>query len=194
MNLLDKNSKFNNRYYVISSGFFLYLVSDLIFFSTLLTIYLYNYIIYDYTIFFKSKDIFFVILETFLILLINSLCNKLKICIYKNEKINFLLNLFYLLILNLFILFFNFKKILNFFYLSNSLFSSLLVIILFHFFHFIIGFFWNLFIIFNLYLNSLNNKNLINIYCLSLFYNFLNIIWIFIFNFLYIFNLMGAHK
>lgn len=198
---MQKN-KFYNTYHKIKEkkehnskktlGFWIYLMSDCILFAVLFFVYLIslqNSYINSY-----NKNFFsipYVFNET-IILLLSSITYGLS---YKNIDINkkktilWLIVTFILGIVFLVMEFFEFNHLisLNMIPQKNAFFSSFFTIISAHGLHILFGILWILVTLINIINNHLNKHDFL---CLGLFWHFLDIIWICIFSFVYLFGIL----
>ncbi|MFI4846813.1 MAG: cytochrome c oxidase subunit 3 [Candidatus Makana argininalis] len=187
-----KKKIFDNENNIKIFGFWIYLMSDIILFSTLLATYFvlknnsFNLI--------KVKNIFnlfFIFIES-IILLISSF--TYEISIFNIKKFNKLKTILWLVITIFFGFIFIFIEIYEFLnlinkgygYNKNAFLSSYFTLIGMHGLHVIIGIIWIIIMIIHLYINGFSKLNLIRFKCLSLFWHLLYIIWIVIFTFVYL--------
>ncbi|QCI27290.1 cytochrome c oxidase subunit 3 [Buchnera aphidicola] len=172
-------------------GLWLYLMSDCILFATMFAVYCIMYVHkLEYQHIFNLKIVFF---ETIILLLSSIFCGFLVISA-KYKKIFFLY--FSLILTFLLGLFFIFLEIYEFYNLKkigytpqkNGFLSSFFTLIGMHGIHIIIGLLWLLGIFFQI--NKLHSNNIIyiRILCFSLFWHFLDIIWVCIFTIVYLFG------
>lgn len=168
-------------------GFWIYLMSDCIFFTVLFFVYL-NSLTNNYNK--NFFNILYIFIET-IILLLSSVSYGLS---YKNIYIN-KKKLIYCLVTTLllgtiFLLmeFFEFYHLisLNIKPQTNAFFSSFFTIVAIHGLHVLFGILWMLVILANILTNRLNKNDFL---CLGLFWHFLDIIWICIFSFVYLFGI-----
>ncbi|WP_343188537.1 cytochrome o ubiquinol oxidase subunit III [Buchnera aphidicola (Neophyllaphis varicolor)] len=174
-------------------GLWIYLMSDCIVFAVLFATY--AVIINTSKDLFLLKSIFnipLVIFETFLLLFSSIMYSFavvfLKLCKYYYIIISLFLTLF---AGSLFVLIegYEFHNLIIHHYgpQFNSLFSIYFTIIGIHGLHVIIGIIWIISIIFELLYIKKISKNIINkIFCLSIFWHFIDIIWICVFSIIYL--------
>nr|WP_236608356.1 cytochrome c oxidase subunit 3 [Candidatus Blochmannia vafer] len=72
----------------------------------------------------------------------------------------------------------------------NAFFSSFFILIGTHGIHVIVGLIWIIIMIIQLTLNGLTQTNLIRLQCLSLFWHFLDIVWICVFTIVYLIGIL----
>ncbi|ADM89665.1 putative cytochrome bo terminal oxidase subunit I/cytochrome bo terminal oxidase subunit III fusion protein [Candidatus Zinderia insecticola CARI] len=186
-----KEDIINNKF-----GIWLYLMSDVLMFSTFLTVYFvlgYNYIKIN-----KIKNIFnikIIFLNT-LLLLFSSLFLYYSIYNFKiKNKFNILKFIILTIISSFLFIFIEYLEICNL--LKNNIkpknnvfFSCFFTIIFFHGIHVLIGIFILILIFLKILKFNINNENKNNLKYLSMYWNFLEIFWFIIFIFIYIFNLL----
>lgn len=177
-------------------GFWLYIMSDCILFASLFAIYavLYNNTAYGLT----GKEIFvlpFVFIETFFLLLSSltygiAMTYAKKLYIKQTKlwiSITFLLGL---LFINMEIHeFYHLIKIGNGPHISAFL-SSFFILIGTHGIHVIIGLIWIIVMLIHIFYQGLTHINQIRLECLSLFWHFLDIIWICVFTAVYLIGMI----
>lgn len=186
----------NGKKYHLNSkklfGLWIYLMSDCIFFAVLFSVYAINtfhfpkYLLIDN--FFNLPSVF---LETFILLLSSLSCGM--IVIEKNKK-NIKMIYLYLIITFLLGLFFLSIEINEFYELikqnygptKHAFFSSFFALIGMHGIHISIGLVWIVSMIYQLLRLGLTNNIRTRLLCFSLFWHFLDIIWICIFTFVYL--------
>ncbi|AGI27143.1 Cytochrome o ubiquinol oxidase subunit 3 [Candidatus Portiera aleyrodidarum] len=169
--------KYNNK---ILLGFWIYILSDCIIFSVIFAVY----------VLLSKKNIIYnmymVNIET-LILLLSSFI--IGILVLKKEKIVF--NLLIVLLLGVIFVFLEMKEIINlinkgFTPKTSSLISAYITLIGTHCIHIIIGIYWGIGLLINIFLKGLNIKNKTSLLCLSIFWHFLHIIWVSIYTIVYL--------
>ncbi|MGP1930292.1 MAG: cytochrome o ubiquinol oxidase subunit III [Arsenophonus sp. ET-YP4-MAG3] len=177
-------------------GFWIYLMSDLILFACLFATYivLFNSAI---ALGFKVKDILnlnFILIETFMLLFSSITYGFAMLAMYK-QKIN-LIKL-WLLITFLFgfafitMEIYEFKELISKGYSPdrNAFLSAFFTLVSTHGIHVIFGLVWIIIMIIHISRHSLTIINKIRLNCLSLFWHFLDIIWICVFT---IVDLLGV--
>ncbi|MFI4819035.1 MAG: cytochrome c oxidase subunit 3 [Enterobacterales bacterium] len=199
--MLNKKKNYKNNYKksilnydnnIKIFGFWIYLMSDIILFSTLLATYfvlknnLYNLIIVK-----NIFNLFFTFIES-IVLLISSLTFGIsKFYIKKFNKlktIKWLIITFFFGFIFILIEIYEFLNLINKGYCHNksAFLSSYFTLIGMHGLHVIIGLLWIIIMIIHIYINKFSISNLIRFKCLSLFWHLLDIIWIVIFTFVYL--------
>ncbi|BAP58823.1 cytochrome o ubiquinol oxidase subunit III [Candidatus Tachikawaea gelatinosa] len=173
-------------------GFWTYLMSDCILFATLFATYA---VLVSNTAGGPSgKDIFslkFVFFET-VILLLSSLTCGLSV-IYAKNKIKSFVYLWLLMTLLLGISFIGMESY-EFYHLiakgyvpsKSSFLSSFFLLVGTHAIHVTTGIFWILLLISHITKNGLNRNNNTRLICFSLFWHFLDLIWICVFSLVYL--------
>lgn len=186
----------NNEYYYIGEikifGFWIYLMSDLILFSCLFT----TYVVLSHNIIGEliNKNIFnlnFVLIETFL-LLFSSITYGFSMLSVYNKKINMVK--LWLIITFLFGLGFIFMESYEFHKLisedyrpdRNAFLSAFFTLISTHGIHVIFGLFWIIIMIIHVSRHGLTSVNQMRLSCLSLFWHFLDLVWICVFTLVYL--------
>lgn len=177
-------------------GFWIYLMSDCIVFATLFIVY---FVINRHNIYYPNgKDIFnidLVLTET-LILLLSSFSYSMSNLYFEDKKIK-VFNIMSIFTLSLGILFI-FIEFYEFYSLflegltpSKSAFLSIFFTLIgTHGLHILFGTLWLSIMIIHVNRRGFINENIINLKCLGLFWHFLDIIWIFIFTFIYLFGII----
>ena len=173
-------------------GFWLYLMSDCVLFATLFTTYAVLHPNTNGGV--TSKEIFdlpYVLKET-LILLTSSFTCGLGLLAANQERKNWVIALFSLTFLLgaafLFLEFHEFNQLVqqgNSWQVSAFL-SSYFTLVGTHGLHVTFGLLWIAILIVLISLRGLNLNNLKRLMCLSLFWHFLDVIWIFIFTIVYL--------
>ncbi|MFI4853296.1 MAG: cytochrome c oxidase subunit 3 [Candidatus Makana argininalis] len=188
INYIKKKNDDNN---IKIFGFWIYLMSDIILFSTLLATYFvlknnsFNVI--------KVNNIsnFFLIFIESIILLISSFTYGISILNIK--KFNKFKTILWLIITIFFGSIFIFVEIYEFLnlcrkgycYNKSAFLSSYFTLIGMHGLHVIIGIIWIVIMIIHVIVNGFSKPNLVKFKCLSLFWHLLDIIWIVILTFVY---------
>ncbi|WP_343152559.1 cytochrome c oxidase subunit 3 [Buchnera aphidicola] len=188
---ISKKKDINEK---IVFGFWIYLISDCILFATIFSIFAvmtnsvsYNWINKD---FFNLRTVF---LETICLLTSSITYGIASILIDYNKK-----KYFFIFLIITFLLGFSFIS-LEFFELyslilkgytpiNNAFLSSFFVLVGMHGIHIFSGLVWLLILIINIKKIGLVKKTKTQIKCLGLFWHFLDIIWICIFTFVYLFG------
>lgn len=192
----NKLTQKNNQNLKINSnkifGFWIYIMSDFIIFSTLFTVY---YVLTKSSNFIVKKNIFnikIIFIETIFLLISNFACTIL-INVMNEKKINE--TLFWLIVTFFFGFSFTITEIYEFLDLfnngytpsTNSFFSSVFAILGIHNIHIILGLVWIITMIFHLNKNGINAINYVRLKCLSFFWHFLDIIWLLIITIIYLY-------
>ncbi|WP_343183952.1 cytochrome c oxidase subunit 3 [Buchnera aphidicola (Ceratovacuna keduensis)] len=175
-------------------GFLMYLMSDCILFSVFFSVYFVISYNYNFDIFKNNLiNIYYVFLETSF-LLFSSCTYSISMVFLKYKKIFY----FYVFIMLTFLLgfafvlievneLFNLSK--NVFFISkNGFFSSFVSLLTLHACHILFGLLWIIFMLIKFNLSAFNYNMYIQFFCLGLFWHFLDIIWMLIFNFIYLFG------
>lgn len=176
-------------------GFWIYLMSDCIIFSILFLVYNILYILNIE----NSKieyNLFFVFLET-IILLLSSFVYGFIISQIKYKKINNIIILLFLtfllgscfIFLEIYEMYYLLLK--NLFPQNNAFFSAYYTLLGTHAIHVIIGLLWILILILQIFYYGIDHTLKVRIICLGMFWHFLDIIWIVVFNNVY---LLGSMK
>ncbi|MCV2508466.1 MAG: cytochrome c oxidase subunit 3 [Candidatus Lightella neohaematopini] len=192
LNFTNKFSKSSHNINNSIFGLWIYLMSDCVFFSVLFINYILSYNSMLSTISNNFYNIPFVLIET-LILLTSSYTCCLANYYFNTNKIKHVT--YYLSITFLLGICFLYMELYEFIHLIKSNFgpdknyflSSFFTLLGVHGIHIIVGLIWFVILLLQIYLNKFNKiKN--NLYCLSLFWHFLDIIWVFIFTIVYLFS------
>lgn len=173
-------------------GLWIYLMSDCIMFAVLFAVY--SIISSTISIDFISNEFFnlpFILLETFFLLLSSLSCGF--IVIFKNQK-NILMVCFYLIITFFLGLCFLFMEIYEFYELiiknfkpdQHAFFSIFFTLIGTHGIHVFFGLILILSILYQIRTLGFTESIKTRILCLSIFWHFLDIIWICVFTFIYL--------
>ncbi|WP_343192504.1 cytochrome c oxidase subunit 3 [Buchnera aphidicola (Taiwanaphis decaspermi)] len=173
-------------------GFWFYLMSDFIIFATLFSVYfVINNNTYVYNIkknIFNLKNIFN---ESMLLLFSSFFYGIASIFVFfKKNKIS----IFYFIIsflLGLFFIYIEYNEYCdliqkNCYPQKDSFFSIFFTLIGSHCLHVILGMLWMIYIIYEVCFYEIENILYNKIICLGLFWHFLDIIWVFIFNIVYL--------
>ncbi|MCW5197528.1 cytochrome c oxidase subunit 3 [Buchnera aphidicola] len=177
-------------------GFWIYIMSDCIIFSTIFAVYF--VMVHNVSNGPSGKDFFnlkFVFLETFFLLL-SSLCFSIAINFVKKcNSFMVMIFLFLVFILGFLFITIEFTEFLNLFrnnYIPSrsGFLSSFYTLLWLHGFHVICGLFWIILMIFQIYVLGIDKIIRTRILCLSIFWHFLDIIWIFLFTFVYLFGVI----
>ncbi|MCV2526128.1 MAG: cytochrome c oxidase subunit 3 [Candidatus Lightella neohaematopini] len=193
LNITNKSSKsnhinINNNIF----GLWIYLMSDCVFFSVLFINYILSYNNMLNTINNNFYNIPFVLIET-LILLTSSYTCCLSTYYFSINKIKYVV--YYLSITFFLGICFIYMELYEFIHLikinlgpdKNYFLSSFFTLLGIHGIHIIIGLIWFIILLLQIYLNKFDKiRN--NLYCLSLFWHFLDIVWVFIFTIVYLFS------
>ncbi|ARC54749.1 hypothetical protein AOQ88_00520 [Candidatus Riesia sp. GBBU] len=163
-------------------GFWTYMMSDLILFICFLSTY--SVLSENSLYFLEWKNIHIsklsVIIKTFLLMFSNLLINLVCSFKTKKEKITYILffSIFLLTVSILFSDFFIYNGYCNLIS-KDALFSSFFTIMFIHIFHILLGSIWILILAFQIYKYKFDIINITNLNCLKIFWNFLNLMWIF---------------
>lgn len=176
----------------IKLGLWIYLMSDCIIFVVLFVSYFLNYKTHNF--YPKGKDffnLFHVFIET-IILLLSSFTCSLSIKNINNIK-KLMIWITYTLLLGIIFLVMEYYEFHHLFCVNikpqnNSFLSSFFTIIAMHGFHVIIGLLWLIILIIKAILNNKIEK--IDFLCFSIFWHFLDIVWIFVFSFVYLYGMI----
>ncbi|MCV2506327.1 MAG: cytochrome c oxidase subunit 3 [Candidatus Lightella neohaematopini] len=192
--LQDNHININNNMF----GLWIYLMSDCVFFSVLFINYILSYKNMLNIININFYNIPFVLIET-LILLTSSYTYSLVSYYFSINKIKHVV--YYLSITFTLGICFIYMEIYEFIHLINNnlgpdknyFLSSFFTLLGVHGIHIIVGLIWFIILLLQIYLNKFDKvKN--NLYCLSLFWHFLDIVWIFIFTIVYLFSFSFLKK
>nr|BET44358.1 MAG: cytochrome o ubiquinol oxidase subunit III [Candidatus Aschnera chinzeii] len=173
-------------------GFWIYLMSDLIIFACLFATYI--VLTNNADSFPTGKEIFnipYVLIET-IFLLLSSITCCIAMCMLLKNNINLII--LWLLITLLLGLIFIIMELFEFYQLislgytpsKNAFLSSYFTLVSIHGIHVIIGLLWIIIIIINIKINGINHLNETRLHCLSLFWHFLDIIWICVYSIVYL--------
>jgi len=177
-------------------GFWLYLVSDCILFATMFSVY---FVMSDSVSDGPSgKDIFklsFVILETIFLLLSTISYGMVKILIYKKRLIYTIIAL---LITFIFGLIFISLELFEFYTLiikgygpcRSGFLSAFFTLVTTHGIHVFFGMIWILVMVFQIIKFGITQIIRIRIECLSLFWHFIDLVWICVFTFVYLIGIV----
>ncbi|WP_343189860.1 cytochrome c oxidase subunit 3 [Buchnera aphidicola] len=190
-----KNNFFNK---IINSnvvfGFLIYLMSDCILFSVFFSVYFiisYNYnckIFYDNTV-----NIYYVFAETIILLLSSFFYSVAMVFLKYKKNIYFYFLIFCTFSFGLCFIFMEIHELINlskinFFLSRNGFFSSFFSLLILHAFHILFGLFWIVFMLFRFKFRYFEKNLYTQFFCLGLFWHFLDIVWMFIFNFVYLYG------
>ncbi|WP_428994301.1 cytochrome c oxidase subunit 3 [Buchnera aphidicola] len=177
-------------------GFLIYLMSDCILFSVFFSVYFVLSSNSDFTIFnCHVINIYYVFIET-IILLCSSFFYSISMVLLNNkENFYFYVYIFLTFILGFFFILMELYELVNFsrtnyFLVKNGIISSFFSLLILHAIHIFFGLIWIIFMIVRVFTSKINKKIYTQFCCLGLFWHFLDIIWIFIFNFIYLFGLI----
>ncbi|QCI26199.1 cytochrome o ubiquinol oxidase subunit III [Buchnera aphidicola (Sarucallis kahawaluokalani)] len=185
-NILDKCNvlQSNNTF-----GFWLYLMSDCILFATMFAVYCVVRI--NVKINHNIFDLKIVFLETIILLISSIFCGVVVLSV-KYQKILFTyIFLILTFLMGSLFLYFELNEFFNLVNLGytpqkNGFFSSFFTLIGMHGIHIACGLFWIIGLLFQANKLRTSNKFYVNILCFSLFWHFLDIIWICIFTIVYL--------
>ncbi|MFI4847314.1 MAG: cytochrome c oxidase subunit 3 [Candidatus Makana argininalis] len=188
LNIKKKNNENNVKIF----GFWIYLMSDIILFSTLLATY---FVLKNHSSNFievkKIFNLFFIFIES-IILLTSSFTYAISFFYIKNfNKLKSILYLIITILLSfifVFIEIYEFSNLIHkgYCYNKSAFLSAYFTLIGMHGIHVLVGILWIIIMILHLYINGFSKLNLIRFKCLSLFWHLLDIIWIIIFTFVYL--------
>ncbi|AKC59813.1 cytochrome o ubiquinol oxidase subunit III [Blochmannia endosymbiont of Polyrhachis (Hedomyrma) turneri] len=186
----------NNLSNIKKFGFWLYIMSDSILFATLFAVYiiLKNNIADGPS----GKDIFnlpFVFIETLLLLISSITYTMVSIATNTNNKK--MINI-WMIITFLFGCCFCIMEIHEFYHLigknygpwRSGFLSSLFTLLGTHALHVLSGLIWIIIMMIHIYQFGVTIDNKIRLQCLSIFWHFLDIIWICVFTFVYLFGMI----
>lgn len=195
-NMINKNkiniiNDFNNIKSNNMFGFWLYLMSDCILFATMFAVYCVmrtNFIIGA-----KIFNLKVVFLETLILLISSIFCGIIVLSAkYKRIKLIYisLLLTFFMGSLFLALEVYEFFNLIQLGYTpqKNGFFSSFFTLIGMHGMHIIVGLLWMIGLFFQIHKLYRNHIFYTRILCFSLFWHFLDIIWICIFTIVYLFG------
>ncbi|WP_343188128.1 cytochrome c oxidase subunit 3 [Buchnera aphidicola (Ceratoglyphina bambusae)] len=194
--VLNENFIYKRPYSKVVFGFLIYLMSDCILFSVFFSVYFILSKNIHFNIFDKNViDIYYVFLET-IILLVSSFTYSISALFLKINRRFFFYFFMYLTFLLGFIfilmelneLYFLNKN--NFSPFKYGCYSSFFALLILHAIHIFLGLFWIILVLIRCKKKFLNKIVYTQIFCLGLFWHFLDIIWICIFNFIYLFGLI----
>ncbi|WP_289846038.1 cytochrome c oxidase subunit 3 [Buchnera aphidicola] len=178
-------------------GFWIYIMSDCIIFATLFAVYF--ILVHNISDGPSGKEFFnlkFVFLET-CILLLSSLFFSIVVDFLKKKNVLMVCTFLSLVfIFGLIFIFLEGYEFLNLFkknYLPNrsGFLSSFYTILWLHGFHVIFGLIWIILIYSQIVVFGINKVITTRVICLSIFWHFLDIIWIFVFTFIYLFGVIS---
>ncbi|NIH16521.1 MAG: cytochrome o ubiquinol oxidase subunit III [Buchnera aphidicola (Periphyllus lyropictus)] len=177
-------------------GFWIYIMSDCIMFATAFSVYF--VMVNNISNGPSGKDIFnlnIVELETLFLLLSSFMFSISLNFLKKNNSFMVCFFLFLVFILGFLFIFFEsyeffllFHK--NYYPTKSGFLSSFYFLLSFHGIHIIVGLIWILLMIFQIIILGINKNIITKILCLSIFWHFLDIIWIFLFTFVYLFGMI----
>ncbi|AXN02403.1 Cytochrome O ubiquinol oxidase subunit III [Candidatus Purcelliella pentastirinorum] len=188
-NNLEHEENFSNR--II--GFWFYLLSDFIIFGVLFTVYVimrfnFNNLV-DFNKIFNPYIVFF---ETILLLFSSFSYGIFLVFLKKfSSKIHCVLLLCITFFLGISFVFLEFYEFYNLYFLGfspfiNGFFSAFFTLLGVHGLHVICGLIWILVMLFHFYHNGFSKININRFICLGLFWHLLDIVWIFLYNFIYL--------
>ncbi|QCI24508.1 cytochrome o ubiquinol oxidase subunit III [Buchnera aphidicola (Muscaphis stroyani)] len=172
-------------------GLWLYLMSDCIMFSVLFAVYVVAHSSSSFHFSYKILNLFDVFLETIVLLLSSLSCGMIVI---SAKQKNTIMIFVYLIITFILGICFITMEINEFYKLivndlgpnQNALLSSFFSLVGIHGAHVVLGLIFMLFIFFQTIISGVTNSVHTRILCLSLFWHFLDIIWICVFTFVYL--------
>ncbi|QCI26881.1 cytochrome o ubiquinol oxidase subunit III [Buchnera aphidicola (Thelaxes californica)] len=187
--LININNTVNDKKLL---GFWLYLMSDCIIFASIFAVYfvMRSHSFINFNIYQQKFNYNFILTETILLLCSSFTCGIATSSVYFKK-----IYMTYIWLLITFIFGISFVcmelfEIHNFFQKDFSpqkdgLFSSIFTLLSMHVIHVFVGLIWIFFIIIQMYYFNINKNVYTNLLCLSLFWHFLDIIWIFLYTFIY---------
>lgn len=193
MNTIKQDNFFKNK---TIFGFWLYIMSDCVLFASLFAT---HAVLSNHCMFLSlNKNIFnliLIFLETCCLLLSSLTCSKSLICATNMNIQTFRKWMIATLLLGL--CFINIE-IYEFYHLilhnynpcSNAFFSSFFVLVGTHGIHVITGLIWIIIMIIHVNITGLTDINLTRLKCFSLFWHFLDIIWICVFTEVYLIGVL----
>ena len=189
----ESSSIFEN----VSFGFFVYLMTDLVLFASLFAVYavLHKNIASGpsgYQIF----NLHTVLIETLLLLTSSFTCGLTILSLHSKKKINVLITLFLTFILGLSFLLIEINEFHHLVSIGDSwrvsgFLSSFFTLVGTHGLHIFVGLTWMVYLAFRLLKTGFGRANIRRFTIFSLFWHFLDVVWIFIFTVVY---LLGALK
>ncbi|WMY97488.1 MAG: cytochrome c oxidase subunit 3 [Arsenophonus sp.] len=192
--LLNNEDFYKDKNSITVFGFWIYLMSDLIVFSCLFSIY---FVLSDFKSYQMIEKYFFnisVVIETFILLISSVTCSFSIFFLYTKKKkiVNFWLFITFILGLLFFLMeFFHFFQLINLGYTPklNAFLSSWFILLGTHLLHIFFALIWIIFMFISFKTKGFNQTNRIRLHCLGYFWHFLDIIWILIFNFIFLLGL-----
>ncbi|WMC19643.1 MAG: cytochrome c oxidase subunit 3 [Enterobacteriaceae bacterium PC38] len=195
-NIIIKETFLKNKYkdinYKVILGFWIYIISDCILFASLFSIYI--VLINNKSQYLLIENIFnlkIIFIET-ITLLLSALTYGLAMSKIKLNNIKHMIIWLYVtFILGFFFLIIEFNELINLIKNNlgpnyNAYMSSFFSILVTHGLHVFFGLIWILIIIIQINKYGLNLINKTRLICLSLFWHFLDIIWICVFTIIYL--------
>ncbi|BGI51537.1 MAG: cytochrome o ubiquinol oxidase subunit III [Buchnera aphidicola (Ceratovacuna japonica)] len=175
-------------------GFLIYLMSDCILFSVFFSVYFVMSSNNTLEVFKNNLiNIYYVLLETSF-LLCSSLSYSISMIFLKYRK-DIYFNIFIMLtiFLGFSFIFMEIKELINLsktslFLYKNGVCSSFFSLLTLHACHILFGLLWIIFMLIKFNLGFFSDGIYVQFFCLGLFWHFLDIIWMFIFNFIYLFG------
>lgn len=178
-------------------GFWVYLMTDLVLFATLFATYA---VLHNNTYGGPSgKDLFslpFVLIETLILLTSSFTCGLAMLAVHRHDKTNVMKWFGVTLLLGLAFLGMEVTEFTNLVHEGNSwqrsgFLSAFFTLVGTHGLHIIAGSLWIIMLLLQVYRRGLTGPTVRRLALLSMFWHFLDIVWIFIFTLVY---LMGAIK
>lgn len=189
INNIKHNEIFSNKIL----GFWFYLLSDFIIFGVLFTVYIIMFMNFHCLININNIFDLFVIFYETILLLFSSFTYGISLYFIKKKKYKnkCIILLIITLILGLSFIFLELHEFFNLFsngiYPSkNGFFSAFFTLLGMHGLHVICGLIWMFIMLFHFYFHGFSKININRFICLGLFWHLLDIIWIFIYNFVYL--------
>lgn len=192
---LSRKTSFKNKNLIENKvfGFWIYLMSDCILFAILFAVYI--VLVEKNPKYFVNKEIFnlsSIMLETFLLLLSSITCSAVTTSLYKSKRytVFWLMNTFFLGISFIYMELYEFRDLISRGYgpSHNSVLSAFFVLVGAHGLHLLSGLIWLLVLVAQLtFIKNINfSAFYTRVMCLSLFWHFLDIIWICVFSIVYL--------
>lgn len=176
-------------------GFWLYLMSDFVVFATIFVVFILMFKLNFYNILIHKKliSLFKIFIETFILLISSFFCG---LSIYSSEKFCIKKTITFLLItifFGIFFIYLEFNELLQIFRSGfkpslNGFFTSFFTLLGVHILHVFIGIIWAFILVLNIFFLNFTKKVCSSLICFSLFWHFLEIIWIFIYTYAYLFH------
>lgn len=198
-NIYNKHTEYRNKYFINTNnllGFWIYLMSDCIIFGTIFAVYFIfvrtvpiNFIIEN------NLNLTKVLIETIILLFSSIFSSMFFLCMKQLKIILMRVCLLSTFVLGCIFVVMEFKE-LYYLYMhnygpdKNSFFSVYFTLLGIHGVHILAGLVWMILIFFQSFY-VLTNRMKTNYFCFGLFWHFIDIIWICIFNFVYLLGVIA---